>query len=341
MQINLSQKTLQFRTPLLTPDGEQSQHYYVGIFMMDDKGQRIGLGECAPLPWASADKDAYNRLSDVATLINDAMDSNDYAENLRPYPALLFALESAMYDYQQNPLLYDTPFAKSQVGIPLVGNITAVTYDDMLRSAKQMMLQGFRCIKLHITNDNIDDVINVIGKIRSRFSPSALQIRLDGGAFMTPQEARDIITTLAPHLIHSIERPLAQHHRHALASLCQDTKIPVTLSSELTGINTLKEKSQLLDTLKPQYLSIKPMLHGGMAGTIEWVSEAQKRGIASWLSSAYEGNIGQRNIALLAARIYGATPLPQDIDTGNLYSDNIEMDMELRHNKLWRCLVEN
>lgn len=81
------------------------------------------------------------------------------------------------------------------------------------------------------------------------------------------------------------------------------------------------------------------MLHGGMASCIEWISEAQKRGIGSWLASTYEGNIGLRNIALLAARIYGNTMVAQSLCAESLYSDNIEMDIEIRGGKLWRCEV--
>ena len=128
--------------------------------------------------------------------------------------------------------------------------------------------------------------------------------------------------------------------------LCRNAPLPIALDEELIGVNTLEEKRTLLDTIRPQYIVVKPTLHGGISGTMEWISEAQKRNIGSWITSALESNIGLRNVALLAARIYGITPsnahkvMPQGLGTGLLYTDNIEMDIELRGSKLWRWETE-
>ena len=83
------------------------------------------------------------------------------------------------------------------------------------------------------------------------------------------------------------------------------------------------------------------MLHGGISGSIEWVSEARKRDIGVYIGSAFEGNIGLRNVALLAACVNGgAVSMPQPITSESLYTDNIEMDIEFRKGKLWRCEVD-
>ena len=96
----------------------------------------------------------------------------------------------------------------------------------------------------------------------------------------------------------------------------------------------------MLDTVRPQYIVLKPTLHGGMTGTMEWVSLANQRGIGSWITSALESNVGLRNVALLAARIYGPDiRFPQGLGTGQLFTDNIEMDLELRGPRLWRSEV--
>jgi O-succinylbenzoate synthase len=126
-----------------------------------------------------------------------------------------------------------------------------------------------------------------------------------------------------------------------MAELCRNTPLPIALDEELIGVNTLEEKCALLETIKPQYIVVKPTLHGGMSGSMEWISEANKRNIGSWITSALEGNIGLRNVALLAARVYGPhITFPQGLGTGMLYTDNVEMDIEVRGNKLWRCEVD-
>lgn len=348
MQINLSHKTLHFKKPARTSRGEYTEHQMIVITFLDEKGQRIGLGECAPLPDLSSDRDAYTRMSDVADLINKALKSDDYAEFLRPYPALLFALESAMYDYQQNPILYDTPFAHSEAGIPINGLVWMSDYDDMLAQVKQKILSGFRCIKLKIGAIDWDEEIRLIEKIRSKFSKNTIQLRVDANGAFSPEEAPAKLAQLAKYDIHSIEQPIKAGKWKALAELCRTSPLPIALDEELIGLNQLHEKQTMLDTVRPQYIVVKPTLHGGMSGSMEWINEANKRNIGSWITSALESNIGLRNVALLAARVYGTPPrsvnneiMYQGLGTGLLYTDNIEMDMEIRGSRLWRCPVSD
>ena len=342
MQINLSHKILHFKKLAKTSRGAYSEHSMIIVSMLSDDGKRIGLGECAPLPDLSADRDAYTTLSAVSELIKKALSSENYAEVLRPYPALLFALESAMYDYQQNPILYDTPFAKGCVGIPTNGLVWMASYDEMLKQVKEKLLAGFKCIKLKIGAIDWEEEMRLISTVRSRFSPDTLQLRVDANGAFTPDEAMEKLKELSRYSIHSIEQPIKQYQWHDMERLCRESPVPIALDEELIGVNTLEEKRVLLDTIRPQFIVVKPTMHGGITGTMEWVSEASKRGIGSWLTSALESNIGLRNVALLAARIYNITPenshtvMPQGLGTGLLYKDNIEMDIELRGNKLWR-----
>lgn len=336
MNIDLFHKILHFKTPARTSRGAYDLHNMIIVSMTDDEGN-IGLGECAPLPDLSCDRDAYIHMSDVAQLINEAIDSDDYAEYLRPYPALLFALESAMYDLKKSPILYDTPFARSEEGIPFNGLVWMGSYDDMLMQIKKKILEGFRCIKLKIGAINWDDEIRLIEKIRSRYSKDTITLRVDANCAFSVEEAKRKIEQLSRLHIHSIEQPIATGNWKELAELCRTTTVPIALDEELIGMNQLHEKQALLDAVKPQYIVVKPTLHGGISGSLEWVSEARKRGIDSWLTSALESNIGLRNVALLAARCYGPHLLfPQGLGTGQLFTDNIPMDLELRGAKMWR-----
>lgn len=336
MNIDLFQKTLHFKTPARTSRGAYDKHNMIIVSMTDDSG-RIGLGECAPLPDLSCDRDAYTMMSDVARLINEAMSSDDYSEVLRPYPALLFALESALYDMTKSPVLYDTPFARCEEGIPFNGLVWMGSYDEMLAQVKKKILAGHRCIKLKIGAIEWDEEIRLIEKIRSRYSKDAITIRVDANCAFTFEEAKAKLDELARYDIHSIEQPIKVGQWKELAELCRNTPVPIALDEELIGLNQLHEKQAMLDTIKPQYIVIKPTLHGGISGSIEWVSEAQKRGVGSWMTSALESNIGLRNVALLAARCYGPNiTFPQGLGTGQLFTDNISMDMTTRGAKMWR-----
>jgi L-alanine-DL-glutamate epimerase-like enolase superfamily enzyme len=223
-------------------------------------------------------------------------------------------------------------------------------YDDMLTQVKQKLRQGFRCIKLKIGAIDWNEELRLIQTIRSRFSKDTLELRVDANGAWTPEDAEQKIKQLTQYDIHSIEQPIAPYQWKEMAHLCRqqdeareqgEKHLPIALDEELIGVNSLEEKRLLLDTIRPQYIVIKPTLHGGMTGSIEWVSEANKRGIGSWMTSALESNIGLRNVALLAARVYGPhITFPQGLGTGLLYTDNIEMDLELRGSKMWRALVE-
>ena len=91
---------------------------------------------------------------------------------------------------------------------------------------------------------------------------------------------------------------------------------------------TLEGKQKLLSAIRPQYIILKPSLHGGVCGGNEWISEAEKRQIGWWITSALESNIGLNAIAQWCATF--DNPLPQGLGTGLLFTDNVEMPLEIR-----------
>ncbi|MBO6126061.1 MAG: o-succinylbenzoate synthase [Bacteroidaceae bacterium] len=346
MQINLSERTLRIKEGEVPFQRGRKEYHPIIISITDELGKRIGLGECAPLAGVSCDADAYIRMSDAARLINEALASEDYAKHLSPYPALLFALESALYDFQQNPLLYDTPFAHSQTYIPSYAVVDVEGNDQMLSRSKRMILKGFRHLKLRMGEGQRADVLKVIQTLRSRFSKDTLKLSVDAQGTFDLEEAKELLKELKPYDIHLVEQPVRQYQWKDMAVLCQMAReegtAPIALDEELIGVNVLEEKRILLDTIRPQFIVVRPMLHGGITGSIEWASEAMKREVGVVVSVAHEGNIGLRNVALLAARIFGPScKEAQGLGAGPLYRDDTEMDVEMQGNKLWRCLVED
>ena len=78
----------------------------------------------------------------------------------------------------------------------------------------------------------------------------------------------------------------------------------------MIGVNVRSMKEALLDTIRPQYIILKPSLHGGIYGCNEWIELANQRGIGSWITSALESNIGLNAIAHYAAKVYGSNVKP-------------------------------
>lgn len=343
MDISVEERILHFKKPARTSRGEYTEHKIYIVSLSDEASGRFGMGECAPLPDLSSDRDAYPSVEVVRSLLLDALSSESYSEYLRPYPALLFALESAMKEYQQDPQIYNTPFAKGDEGIPANGLIWMANFEDMQRQVRVKLDMGFNCIKLKIGAIDWEDELRLLKMIRFKFSKDTLQLRVDANGGFKYEDAMTRLDELARLDIHSIEQPILSRWQQGkdaswdnMAELCRNTPIPIALDEELIGINTAKERLELLDYVHPQYIVVKPTLHGGISGSIEWITQAARRGIGSWITSALESNVGLRNVALLAAYVYGPeVSFAQGLGTGLLYTDNIERGIELRGESLW------
>lgn len=207
----------------------------------------------------------------------------------------------------------------------------------MLQRLEEKMRAGFRCVKLKIGAIDFDRELDLVRHIRSAFTKEQIELRVDANGGFTPDCALQRLEQLAQYDIHSIEQPIRQHQWAEMAALCKATPIPIALDEELIGVNDRAVKEQLLDTIRPQYIILKPSLHGGMHGSREWIALAGERGIGSWITSALESNVGLNAIAQFAADVYGDDiTMPQGLGTGLLFTDNIPMPLEIRGDRLWR-----
>lgn len=195
------------------------------------------------------------------------------------------------------------------------------------------MEAGFRCIKLKIGAINFDEELSLLKYIRQHFSAKEVELRVDANGAFTPGDALDKLKRLAELDLHSIEQPIRAGQWEEMAQLCEKTPLPIALDEELIGCNTPDIKQKLLKSIHPQYIIIKPSLHGGMMGGEEWIREAEKGQIGWWITSALESNIGLNAVAQWCATFNNT--LPQGLGTGMLFTDNIEMPLEIRKDCLW------
>ena len=213
------------------------------------------------------------------------------------------------------------------------------TYDEMLQRIEQKLQQGFRCIKLKIGAIDFDQELALIKMLRQRFSHRELEIRVDAnGAFsFNDGDALYKLELLSQYALHSIEQPIKARQWAAMAEMCRESPLPIALDEELIGINEPEQKRQMLNIIRPAYIVLKPSLHGGMSGCREWIETARDMGIGSWITSALESNIGLNAIAQFCSSVYGnSIAMPQGLGTGQLFTDNIPMPLEIRGDKLWR-----
>lgn len=336
MKINIKKRILHFKQPAGTSRGVYTERKIWLVEMIE--GEKRGIGECAPLPQLSTD-DLPDYEEKLHTICQQTERTGiiDYSA-LRPYPSMLFGLETAWAQIQANGSLklFDTPFGRGEEGITINGLVWMGTFEEMYHRIEEKIQAGFHCVKLKIGAIDWEREISLIQFIRQHFSKQQIELRVDANGGFTPQEAMRKLEQLATYDIHSIEQPIKQHQWKEMAQLCKESPLPIALDEELIGVNDKASKENLLDTIRPQYIILKPSLHGGMHGSEEWIQLAREREIGSWITSALESNIGLNAIAHFAAKTYGPhITMPQGLGTGQLFTDNIDMPIEIRGEKLY------
>ena len=358
-KIEIEERTFHFRQPAGTSRGVYTERKSWLVRVAD--GNRVGVGECAPLPQLSCD-DVPNYGEVLRRFCDDVERTGEINyEQMRDYPSMLFGLETALLSVHSSEFivhsshaqpnyelctmnyeLFDTPFSRGEVGIPTNGLVWMGTFDEMQQRIEQKLEQGFHCVKLKIGAIGFDQELALIKQIRSRFSHHEVELRVDAnGAFRFEDgDALYKLELLSQYALHSIEQPIRAGQWSYMAELCRESPLPIALDEELIGVNDPDQKRQLLNIIRPRYIVLKPSLHGGMQGTREWVGIARDMGIGSWITSALESNVGLNGVAQLCADIYGSDiRMAQGLGTGQLFTDNIPMPLEIRGERLY--LVHN
>ena len=340
----IEEKTLHFKQPAGTSRGVYTERKVWYVHLSD--GERTGVGECAPLPDLSCDArlDYAEVLEKMCKEFCQTGEIN--YERWRDYPSMLFGLETALLSLRSHlspltshhsPLLFDTAFSRGEVGIPINGLVWMGSYEEMLKRMEEKLEKGFRCVKLKIGAIDFEQELDLIKRIRERFSFHEVELRLDANGAFPYEEALYKLELLSQYAIHSIEQPIRQGQWAYMAELCRESPLPIALDEELIGVNDPEMKHHMLNIIKPRYIILKPSLHGGMMGCREWIETARDMGIGSWITSALESNIGLNAIAQFASDVYGDhITMPQGLGTGQLFTDNIDMGLEIRGDMLWR-----
>lgn len=356
MKIDIEERVLHFKQPAGTSRGVYTERRVWLVSVTD--GSAVGVGECAPLPDLSCDAmepAIYNKV--LRGFCDDVEQTGviDY-EALRDYPSMLFGLETALLAlaskhrhfvpsskrlnaHSSEPSyirLFDTPFARGEVGIPINGLVWMGTFDEMQQRIEQKLKQGFRCVKLKIGAIDFEQELELLKKIRERFGPRDVELRVDANGAFLYDEALYKLELLSQYALHSIEQPIKAGQWFYMSELCRESPLPIALDEELIGVNDPGQKRQMLNIIRPRYIILKPSLHGGMAGCREWIDIARDMQIGSWITSALESNIGLNAIAQFCSAVYGDhITMPQGLGTGQLFTDNIDMSLEIRGDKLF------
>ncbi|MEY4216917.1 MAG: hypothetical protein RLZZ68_1373 [Bacteroidota bacterium] len=314
---------------------------------------RIGKGECSIIEGLTpeyTDDEAYERIiKDIISTLEtvDETPSQILKElltwfpTLQEQPSVRCGIEMALLDWL-NPhgeVVFDNDFTRGKTSIPINGLIWMGDIAWMQEQVEQKLAAGFKVLKFKIAALDWQEEWSFLHQIRQRFPAHDLTIRVDANGGFNPQNVHSKLTQLATLDVHSIEQPVAPEHQHTLAELAQLNLVPVALDESLITCFTSESKRRLLSAIRPQYIILKPSLHGGFSGVQEWISIAEELGIAWWMTSALESNIGLKAIAQFAANF--SLKIPQGLGTGGLFTQNFPTNLELVGPNLYHYLPEH
>jgi O-succinylbenzoate synthase len=330
-------KTFHFTFVARTSRGIMKDRTSWFLIFADDRNPDIqGIGECAPLPGLSGEWN--DRYEDKVSALVDTINRLDIAEIPSSLEAVR-ALTSSHLHIEENDAsiltgaemglldlahggqrkIFESSFTEGKP-IPINGLIWMGGMDFMLQQIEIKIRDGFRCIKLKVGGLDFEKECDILQYVRRKYFRDNITIRLDAnGAFKT-DDALYKLKELSKFSVHSIEQPIKKGSEF-LKELCATSPIPIALDEELIGCAPASRRD-LLTSLKPQFVVLKPSLHGGFTGVEDWISLSKGLGIGWWLTSSLESSIGLNALAQFAARF---TPdLPQGLGTGTIYEDNFQ-----------------
>ena len=334
LQASFQKHTLNFKRPSGTSRGVMNTKETYFLFIKSEES--FGVGECGLLRGLSIDDraDYEEELMGVCENIELGVNQLDLYEALEEFPSIQFGVETAFKSlYAKNPFeLYHSQFTSGEASIPINGLVWMGDKIFMKQQISEKLKEGFICIKMKIGAIDFKTELELLKSIRKEFSASEVELRVDANGAFSPNEALEKLKMLSDLNLHSIEQPIKQGQWQEMARLCEETPLAIALDEELIGIFSEEEKNKLLDTIKPQFIILKPSLIGGFGGSDSWIKLAEQHNAGWWVTSALESNVGLNAISQYT--FTKNSKLPQGLGTGSLYTNNIDSPLEVSNGTL-------
>ena len=195
------------------------------------------------------------------------MDFASLSLELESYPAILFGLETAFRSYEsKDPFVFSkSSLTKGEGSLSINGLIWMGKKSFMKNQIEEKIQSGFKCIKIKIGALDFDLECEILKSLRSEYSESDIEIRLDANGSFSLDSAFEQLKKLSTFKIHSIEQPISVKKRQEMAFLCEKSPIPIALDEETyLGYRIFKEQKEMLLEINPTYIILKPSLIGGL-----------------------------------------------------------------------------
>jgi o-succinylbenzoate synthase len=294
---------LPFRQPLSMLG--QTLTHREGLLLELTSGDKCGWGEIAPFPGLSSETirdviDFFRR--NLPLLQGRFFQADDWRSLLQqvkklnfPYPSVQFGVDTAMlhlFAEQHAQPLAGLFGCAGRKYILSNGLVTGTSPENLLETVQRLLGEGFNTLKIKVGRFSVEQEIELVRAIRHTAS-NAVQLRLDANRAWTLKEALRFAKGIDHAQIEYIEEPV--NRLQDLEEFCRRTLLPVALDESLL------EAMHLPHRLKIAAFILKPGIHGGVAGIIRLMSEAEQCGALPVLSSPFLSAFGLRMAVLLAA----------------------------------------
>ncbi len=296
--------------------------YFIRI--VDESTSKYGVGECAVLPGVSPE---YNDVEAYEAKLHElcANVSLGKSTDLMEFSSIMCGFESAIQDFSSGcrRVYYDNPFTTGNCSLPTVGFVAVTSPDETLAHFSECVSLGYTTIKLSMADADIDNLLDVIKLIRAGHDSQAVKIRLDANGLLQPDEVMRLTKLLPLHSIQCLEQPIAVGQWEQMAQLCSESTIPIGLDEELAGVVNPMAMMQLIRTIKPHILCVKPSLCGGFSTAIHWLKMSAQFNLGCWIASAGETCVGLDALCQWTAMLQPR--IAQEIDVNNAL-DNFSIE---------------
>lgn len=323
---------LDFKEPAGTSRGVLQKKLTCLVKVYDERQPELyGLGEAAVFEGLSCEAGAPYEPKLIELMANVALGR---PTDLTDFPSIQFGFEQAICDFSNGGrgIYFPSTFTQGEGFIRINGLVWMGQIGRMLERLEEKVEAGFRCIKLKIGAIDFTSELRMLKAIRSRFDADTLEIRVDANGGFTMDNVIPVLHKLASYQVHSIEQPIQAGHPDLMAFLCNISPVKIALDEELIGLNRTEQKAEMLDTIRPSYIILKPALCGGFSGAREWIELAGERGIGWWVTSALESNVGLSALAQWVATL--GVDMPQGLGTGALFTNNFPSPLDLKSDRL-------
>ncbi|CAA9420938.1 MAG: O-succinylbenzoate synthase [uncultured Rubrobacteraceae bacterium] len=291
-----------------------------------------GWGEAAPLPGFSPESldDATEQLRTIASsLVNRELpenvlipDENSFPELSRLAASARFGLELALLNLAATSRGLTLPEGLSDLPERTISTngLLSGSMEKVLADARSMKNDGYRAVKLKVGRRKVSEDVEVVRRV-GEILGDGVSLRLDANRAWKFDGALGFARGISGVRVAYVEEPLAEPGR--LPELAREWSLPVALDESLVGMGP----EGLERHPYARAVVLKPTLLGGISRALRLAERAEALGMASVVSSSYEGGVGTGALVALAAAV-GVEPAGLDTYRA-LAEDVIEVPLQL------------